>query len=290
MDIENVVSERCKMLKRIITGAVYVAVVCAFFLLREFVDYRLFNLLTYIWMAVGTFEVARAVKPWAIDGNLFVATVFGIIIAPTYAVAEYFIGDNFGWMVVVVTVLVMIAITGLLCITEKAGGKKFAVSILPFVYPTLFMLTMLLANDLGKNTGFIAMLLIYVIAPLSDTFAYFTGSLIGGKKLCPKLSPKKTWAGAIGGLIGGALGSIAVCLIFKDKIFMSFSRALLLFAFIGVIASILTVIGDLFESFIKRKAGIKDIGNLLPGHGGAMDRMDGATFASVFIYLVFLMI
>ena len=277
------------MLKRIITGAAYVIVVCAFFLLREFVDYRLFNILTFIWVAFGTFEVARAVKPWAIDGNLFTATFFGIVIVPAYMIAEYFIGKGFGKIIVVVTVLTMVAVTGLLCLTEKAGGKKFVISALPFIYPTLFMLTMLLANDLGQNKGFIAMLLIYVISPLSDTFAFFTGSLIGGKKLCPKLSPKKTWSGAIGGTVGGAIGAVIVYLIFKSKITVSFSP-LIVFAAIGVVASVLTILGDLFESFIKRRAGIKDMGNLLPGHGGAMDRMDGASFASVFIYLAFLIL
>ena len=278
------------MKKRVITGAVYVAVVTAMFLLREFIDYRLFNLLTYFWTAVGTFEVARAVKPWAIDGNFSTAVIFGVVVTPLYAIFEYFLNKGLGGLTIISLSVTMLVVTGVLCIVNKKSFKTFVISALPFVYPTLFMLTMLLANDLGKEIGFVAMLLIYVISPLSDTFAYLVGSLVGGKKLCPKLSPKKTWSGAIGGTIGGALGAIIVCIIFKDKIpFKSFSPVIL-FAGIGVIGSVLTIIGDLFESLVKRRANIKDMGRILPGHGGAMDRMDGSMFLSVFIYLIFLLI
>ena len=152
------------------------------------------------------------------------------------------------------------------------------------------MLTMLLANGFEKNVGLVALLLIYIISPLSDTFAYFVGSLIGGKKLCPKLSPKKTWSGAIGGTIGGAVGAIAVYLIFQNKISFDYFSPVVFFAIMGIVGSVLNIIGDLFESFVKRRVGIKDMGNILPGHGGAMDRMDGAMFLSVFVYIVFLIL
>ena len=286
---ENAVSARYKMKKRVVTGAIYVAVVVAMFLLREYVDYRLFNLLTYFWTAMGTFEVARAVKPWAIDGNFLSAVIFGVLTMPVYAIVEYYFAKGFGGASVLTLSVAMLAVTGVLCFADRKSFKNFLISALPFIYPTLFMLTMLLANDLGKEIGFVAMLLIYVISPLSDTFAYFVGSLIGGKKLCPKLSPKKTWSGAIGGTIGGAVGSILVYIIFKHKINFDLFSPIILFAIIGVIGSIITIIGDLFESFVKRRAGIKDMGNILPGHGGAMDRMDGSMFLSVFIYFVVLL-
>ena len=277
------------MKKRVITGVGYVLVVATMFLLRQFVDYRLFNILTFFWMIAGTFEVARAVRPWAVKDNFQISLIFSGASVALYALFSQYFSALHGGLAVVGLAVFFVVYTLVLCLINKKDGKTFLISALPFVYPTLFMLTMLLANDLGKDIGFIAMLLIYVISPLSDTFAFLVGSLIGGKKLCPKLSPKKTWSGAIGGTLGGAIGSIIVYFIFKDRIVFDHFSPVILFAIIGVVGSILTIVGDLFESFVKRRAGIKDMGNILPGHGGAMDRMDGSMFLSVFIYFIFLL-
>ena len=277
------------MKKRVITGVGYVLVVATMFLLRQFVDYRLFNILTFFWMIAGTFEVARAVRPWAVKDNFQISLIFSGASVALYALFSQYFSALHGGLAVVGLAVFFVVSTLVLCLINKKDGKTFLISALPFVYPTLFMLTMLLANDLGKDIGFIAMLLIYVISPLSDTFAFLVGSLIGGKKLCPKLSPKKTWSGAIGGTLGGAIGSIIVYFIFKDRIVFDHFSPVILFAIIGVVGSILTIVGDLFESFVKRRAGIKDMGNILPGHGGAMDRMDGSMFLSVFIYFIFLL-
>lgn len=148
-------------------------------------------------------------------------------------------------------------------------------------------------------------MLVFVISPCADSLAYLVGMIYNkikkgqAKKLCPKLSPNKTWAGAIGGVMGGVLGAMLVCLIFNDKIVeiqnsipdsARFSYPYLHFAIIGFIGAILTEVGDLFESFIKRRVGIKDMGKIMPGHGGIMDRIDGMSFASVAIFLWFLLI
>ena len=161
---------------------------------------------------------------------------------------------------------------------------------LGYFYPAVFVISALFANDLGQDEGFIVLLLPFVVSALSDTFAFFTGSLIGGKKLCPKLSPKKTWSGALGGTVGGEVGALVIYFVFKAKITVNFFSPVVLFIAFGVIASVLTIIGDLFESFIKRKVGIKDMGNILPGHGGVLDRIDGTSFVQVFSYLVFLLV
>jgi phosphatidate cytidylyltransferase len=278
------------MKKRIITGAGYVAVVLSAFLLREYVDYRLFDILTFFWMIAGTFEVARAVRPWAVKDNFEISLMFRGASVALYAMFANFFGTSFAGLTVVALTAFFVIFTAVLCLINKKDGKTFIISALPFIYPTLFMLTMLLANGLGKNTGFIALLLIYIVSPLSDTFAYFVGSLIGGKKLCPKLSPKKTWSGAIGGTLGGVFGALAVYFIFKGKVNFTAFSPVILFVIVGVVGSVLNIIGDLFESFVKRRVGIKDMGKILPGHGGAMDRMDGAMFLSVFIYLIFLIL
>ena len=281
------------MLKRTITGACYVAIIVGFFLLRQWVDVRLMNLLNWFFIAVGTFEVARMLKPFALKGTFTTSIVFGVVFAPLYCIIEYFVLEGLGVLFAIGLISLMVISFSIYALFNKCSEKKFLVSILPFLYPALLLLTSLLANDMAKH-GFIAMLLIFVIAPCADTMAYLVGMLYNkirkgkAKKLCPKLSPKKTVAGAIGGLIGGALGALIIYFIVDPKIDLSW--AWLLFVIIGFVGALLTEIGDLFESFIKRKSGVKDSGKIMPGHGGILDRVDGMMFSSVFIYLVFLMI
>lgn len=116
----------------------------------------------------------------------------------------------------------------------------------------------------------------------SDTFAYFTGYLFGRHKLCPNVSPKKTVEGFIGGLIGTAASVAALGYAF------GFDPRYL--AILGVLQSLVAALGDLVESIIKRYTGIKDSGNLIPGHGGVLDRFDSVIFTAptVYYFLFFL--
>lgn len=274
------------MFKRTVSGTAFVIIAAGFFLLREFVDARLFQILIWFVATVATFEMARALKSFTFKAAFYIAVVFGFVLVPVYYLCEYFLFPEYGWAVVMGLIALASLTTLVIGFVVKADGKKTLTGLAPFAYPALFVLAMLLINDLDK--GFIALLLIFVISPFSDTLAYFTGSLIGGPKLCPKLSPKKTWAGAIGGVVGGIIGSVLVWLIFKPEV--NFFSPALLFVIIGFVGSVFTEIGDLFESYIKRKIGIKDMGNIMPGHGGMLDRFDGMFFAAAFIYLVFLFV
>ncbi len=111
----------------------------------------------------------------------------------------------------------------------------------------------------------------------NDGGAYFFGKCWGKKKLCPSVSPNKTWAG----LLGGYLASWLVLCIYAHCTLATYFFELLL---LSAIVSTLAVGGDLFESWLKRKAGLKDSGSFLPGHGGALDRIDSLLPTSVFIY------
>jgi phosphatidate cytidylyltransferase len=103
----------------------------------------------------------------------------------------------------------------------------------------------------------------------TDIFAYFAGRSIGGPKLAPKISPNKTWAGLIGGMAGAAVvGALAAWL-------FGISAELPDFLWLGAPMGLLAQLGDLYESRVKRRLGVKDSGNLLPGHGGVLDRLDG---------------
>ncbi len=279
------------MLKRTISGAVYVAIIVGFFLLRELADARLFNILTCFFMVVGTFELARALQPYSLKGAKLATVVFGASFVPLYCLIEYLLLQGWGWLFALDLSLAMVLAFAVYAFIVDADFKTFGASVLGFIYPSLLILTTLLANDL-PDFGFIALLLIFVIAPCTDTMAYLVGMTYNkirkgqAKRLCPKLSPKKTWAGAIGGTIGGVLGALIVYAIFGERV--QITNAIWLFVIIGFVSAVFTQIGDLFESFIKRKTGIKDSGKIMPGHGGVLDRIDGMVFVSVFVYLAFL--
>jgi phosphatidate cytidylyltransferase len=111
-----------------------------------------------------------------------------------------------------------------------------------------------------------------------DTTAYFVGRAFGKRKLAPTISPGKTWEGAIGGLIGG-IGA-ALLLTLALDIDISYGRM----AFVGLLIGIFAQIGDLAESKLKRSAGIKESGSLIPGHGGILDRLDSVVLTGVVVY------
>jgi phosphatidate cytidylyltransferase len=130
----------------------------------------------------------------------------------------------------------------------------------------------------GQPWGVYATLLVMAVVWGADIAAYFTGRAIGGPKLAPAISPNKTWSGAAGGLIGAMLVAGGVALLWPGYDNMAGVMRLALLALPLAVASIL---GDLFESGLKRRAGVKDSGTLLPGHGGVMDRLDGLVPAAV---------
>lgn len=177
-------------------------------------------------------------------------------------------------------------------------------TLLNILYPGMFFVVFILINNfeyianIDSTTvaiSYIMLFLVIAVSCFTDIKAYFVGSKLKGKKLAPKISPNKTISGAIGGLIGGTC--IAIIIFFILNIIPYFSSAInyfdlawwhfLLFGFFG---SIFNQIGDLYESYLKRKYELKDTGNIFKGHGGMMDRVDGMLFNAVFILIVFLLL
>jgi phosphatidate cytidylyltransferase len=126
---------------------------------------------------------------------------------------------------------------------------------------------------LDQTDGFIALILILLVVWVTDIGGYFAGRGIGGPKLWPRVSPKKTWAGAIGGFVA----SLVISGGFAAFGFGKTGPVLLL----GAILSIASQLGDLFESAVKRRFGVKDSSHIIPGHGGLLDRLDGFVAAIV---------
>ena len=126
---------------------------------------------------------------------------------------------------------------------------------------------------LDSSKGFVALMFVMLIVWVTDIGGYFAGRGIGGPKLWPRVSPKKTWAGAIGGFVASLVVAAGFVLFGLGKV-----GPLLL---LGAVLSVASQLGDLFESAVKRRFGVKDSSHIIPGHGGLMDRLDGFVAAVV---------
>ncbi|WP_142414365.1 phosphatidate cytidylyltransferase [Hathewaya massiliensis] len=167
----------------------------------------------------------------------------------------------------------------------KHNFIESALTIFGFLYvPLLFSL---IPKIEFKEIGSYFVWLVFICSWGSDTFAYYAGKFLGKTKLCPKVSPKKTIEGAIGGLIGSVLGcSLFGIIIYNFGVHINLYHYLL----IGLIGGILSQIGDLAASIIKRYLSVKDYGSIIPGHGGILDRFDSILFVSgvVYFYITFI--
>ena len=132
----------------------------------------------------------------------------------------------------------------------------------------------------GDAAGAVAIVYLFAIVWATDIAAYFVGRAIGGPKLAPSISPGKTISGAVGGAIAGAAAGAAVAA------WTGGASSLALMAVLALALSAVSQAGDLFESAVKRRFGVKDSGNLIPGHGGVMDRVDALVAAAIALYLV----
>ncbi|QPC88709.1 phosphatidate cytidylyltransferase [Mesorhizobium sp. NBSH29] len=134
-----------------------------------------------------------------------------------------------------------------------------------------------LRND--DQAGLTAILFLFAVVWATDILAYFTGRAIGGPKLAPKISPGKTWSGAF----GGTVGAVAVAMLALGAMGQAPTVGM---AGLALLLSAVSQAGDLFESWVKRRNGVKDSGHLIPGHGGVMDRVDGLVAAAFALYVI----
>ncbi len=155
---------------------------------------------------------------------------------------------------------------------KKYDLNYLAYCVFGFFYGVFFTSSLGILAEIDKYLLFV----LFAVVWTGDTTAYFVGKTFGKHKLAPVLSPKKTVEGAIGSFIGSVLGGYLVIEYFNIQIYWIVAV---------VLSAILLQIGDLFESFLKRQVNVKDSSNLIPGHGGLLDRIDSLIFASVVFVL-----
>ncbi len=147
---------------------------------------------------------------------------------------------------------------------------------IPFVFSTIGYIR-------DMEYGIYLVWLPFISAWLTDTFAYFGGRFFGRHKLCPEISPKKTVEGSISGVIGAIAGYLVYGIVLNNVWHLNINFPL--FLSIGAVTSVLSQMGDLFASCIKRENGVKDFGKLMPGHGGVLDRFDSLVLTAPVIYI-----
>ena len=293
---------------RLISGSVYIAILVAFFCLKvalptvngvPYGDFA-FDVLIYAFALIGTFEMLRAVKEKTCKVERGIVYAFTVATIPAVAICQW--KWNNGWTVIGICALVFAAaLLSLLVIAhERVTLESLGLSLFSAVYPTLLLCLLVLTNHATGSVGLarfaldsrIMILFIFVISPCADSIAYVFGRYMKGKfpkKMAPKLSPNKTVIGGIGGLVGGVLGAVALYFIYNACVGSYDKMAIMLptYMLIGLVAAVATAFGDLVESSIKRKVGLKDMGKIMPGHGGALDRLDGTLFATIVVYVAF---
>jgi phosphatidate cytidylyltransferase len=161
--------------------------------------------------------------------------------------------------------------------TKSYNVISSAITIVGYIYIINFFTLLAFVREWENGNRLI--LLVFIIAWFSDTFAYYIGRYLGKRKLCPEVSPKKTIEGFIGGIIGSCSG-ILLWASFIVKLEQTWYQLILF----GIIAGIISQIGDLVASLIKRYIGVKDYGNIIPGHGGILDRFDSILFTTPIVY------
>lgn len=223
---------------------------------------------------IGMMELYRVV-----DMNKKTPGIIGYIAALTYYGLIYFNQEEYNLLLFILFILLLM--TFYVFSFPKHKTEEIAI-----VFFGLFYVGILLSyiyQVRGLDDGAIIVWLIFIGAWGSDTCAYCVGMLFGKHKFFPKLSPKKSVEGHIGGVVGAALIGFIYGIIFQDRITV-ISNPQVAFAIISAAASVISQIGDLAASAIKRDYDIKDYGKLLPGHGGILDRFDSIIFTAPVVY------
>ncbi len=300
------------MKKRIITGFFITLIYIGVILGSLYVHPIFFDVFIFLLAAGGTYEMVRAMSHMTSPAILVLDMVSVVAGFGAFWFGLYFFKScGAGMTAYYISLAAMVIATVITVSASKVYVKGNAIStIFVMMYPTallMFSVGMNYFMDLSVSIGVSSSMpyrnagiaLLFLVPTLTDILAYAVGSTVKGKKLCPTISPNKTISGAIGGLFGGMLGAGIVLLLtyFAERFDVNlFGLAMLTdtwtgtiinFLVLGLIGSVFDQFGDLFASFIKRRAGIKDFSNLLPGHGGVLDRVDGFIFSGFFFCMYF---
>ena len=208
---------------------------------------------------------------WCVAAIIVLWEWFAMVVGPGHRLmfsscaSALAVAATVGWRERPLAAILLVGLGALAALIFAPRGRRLWITG-GIVYAGIMLLApLLLRRDSGD--GFLAMVFLFAIVWTTDVLGYFAGRAIGGPKLAPAVSPKKTWAGAV----AGALGVVVVAAIGAAWLGLD----IVTIALIALVLSFAAQLGDLLESAIKRHFGVKDASHLIPGHGGVMDRLDG---------------
>ncbi|ANF50482.1 phosphatidate cytidylyltransferase [Chryseobacterium glaciei] len=282
------------LIQRTLSGIVYVAVIilCTTPLGAQLINsispdlvkqqYLYYGLISFL-MIVGSWECVKIMK----FGNGYEKwVVFPVILVIFYMFSKrYFYHDfyfNFRLSEILALALILIAVITLFKYANELyfDSGKLIFTVIYVALPFSFALG-LPKFSTYDNTFSLEVLFLFVLIWSSDTFAYLTGKFFGKHKMAPKISPKKTWEGYIGGVV------LTLVLSYFIEHYQPELRGN--WMVVGFLVAAFAPLGDLVESQLKRNFGVKDSGNILPGHGGVLDRLDSFLICAPVVYLYFIL-
>ena len=271
------------MKERTISSVIILAMML---LLVIFSGYIVYPIGLAVLAIIAIFEILRVLKA----EKKIVLALPAYVLAAAFPIISYFVTPA-----TVMPMLLMLAGCVFVYLVWLMGVSVFSRGSIPFsriaevfgtvTYVTVSFTSLSLLRYLDRECGVFSVVLVFVIAWVCDTFAFAVGSLIGKHKLIPEVSPKKSVEGSIGGIIF----SVIFCLVYGlalDLIIDNMVVNYVVLALCGAILSVVSQLGDLIASLIKREYGVKDYGKLFPGHGGVMDRFDSVLAVSTILLIL----
>lgn len=285
--------EMKKILTRSVSGAVYVIIIIATIYAGRWTGNStagemIFGAFFLLLGIIGAYEIIKNLSIKGIKCNKPATYTIGILCYLLFFLWEQpTLGAGQLWSFGLLTVIPAVMLCALLIQLWRNDENPIAnigYTLLPAIW---VMIPMSLANHI-KDTGDGLMMMIFILIWTNDTFAYLTGMLLGRHKMWERHSPNKTWEGTIGGALFCIGAAILVGPLFDNDIPLFTIDWII----IGVICSIIGTLGDLVESMFKRFCGVKDSGNIMPGHGGILDRFDSFLLAVPFVqaYLILIVV
>ncbi len=263
-------TEMKNLILRSISGAIYVALIVGSILLADGV---FFPVICSLFALVGVWEFQKMTLDDFFHAplTLLVDVIIAMLLPLSILLSYFFYGPFFAYMAL--AVLVMTRMVMALYSRQTDPVRRFAYSAASWIYIGLALLFACIVMTESRAV----VMLMFVMIWLNDTGAFLVGCSIGRHRLFPRLSPKKSWEGFFGGMVFCVAAGVLAPVIFGES-FRYYSPICL--GLLGVVVSVMSTWGDLFESMIKRHAGVKDSGKLIPGHGGILDRIDSLLFVA----------
>jgi phosphatidate cytidylyltransferase len=235
-----------------------------------------FTVLAALWGIVAVLEFYRITG----ISKIIPLACFGMVWTLLFILAPH---CQYEYSIPVVLVsAIILSLVMLVLLPQKEGVFSGWAWVMGGILYVGWLLGILVALRLEAGRDWVFLVLFATFG--SDTAAFFVGRTWGKHKLAPRISPGKTWEGAVAGVIGGVIIGLLFTIATPLQLPLSYWEAVLL----GVLISVFGQFGDLAESLLKRSTGVKDSGSLMPGHGGLLDRMDSVVFAGVVVYLYYI--